>query len=382
MKRFLLIETLNEGENKSNARSSRDQYDALGIEFSEESSSETESEWEASLKKKKMLDTVKNYDDKDDKMNAFEEEIGQNGDDTKMHETTNNNIIETSIDGEEIEKHDSEFISDESFSVNTEEQLEEIEESRLKKVNEDEDVMDEFEESDFSLSEGLKDGLEEENFGFNKEDESKSEIANEKEATSDVENPKDENIEILGNVDGGISEDGDTSTDHESIENEENEQINERSLVESGANSDKHEENANCDVYDVTSEESDRNDMEGRIRDQEKAVFLSNIVERKGDEYEVKDSRKEKDDTERKRNLEAILKRPAQTVVNENIEFESVNMDRSEIQPKQETPEGQKFSEIPDESDYLDDIEEEFERRLQEKEMESKQHSNLEEVGG
>merc|ERR1712141_95628 len=124
--------TLSTKENETEeARSAKAQYAALGIDVSEESSLETESEWEASRKAKKIMENAKTD-------NAKKINLDKNGNSILNQEESEDSKrnIEEAENEREKDKNDSEFISDESFSLNTEERLEELEEMRLKEVEE------------------------------------------------------------------------------------------------------------------------------------------------------------------------------------------------------------------------------------------------------
>eukprot|EP00794_Sanderia_malayensis_P006173 gene6173-6884_t len=179
---------------KAAKSSSKAQFDALGIEFSDEEDSsfvvsESESEWEKSLRKKKeeqlrredvkkmMSNEIqeKNVENEEDKTRKIateelfedtatetesEDEIIVNEDPKKKNmqadreEAVEEEDVAEKKKMEDLEKRDSEFISDEDFSLHTEDQLEELESARLK----GDDGIDDFDEgSDFSYFESKKD---------------------------------------------------------------------------------------------------------------------------------------------------------------------------------------------------------------------------------
>ena len=134
---------------------------------------ETESEWEASLRKKKSQENAKKVENTDngglESENVGKSESAESsGADEEENESERVSSKEERKDIVERGslKNDSEFISDESFSLNTEDQLEELEENRIKKADdsdanrEEEDAEDElakdFNDSDFSLTESAR----------------------------------------------------------------------------------------------------------------------------------------------------------------------------------------------------------------------------------
>eukprot|EP00795_Rhopilema_esculentum_P002426 gene2426-18079_t len=177
-------------------KSSKAQYDALGIEFSDNSESviETESEWEASLRKKKSQENAKKEENTDygglESENVVKSESAEtSGADEEVKESEKGSSKEEKKDIVEKGslKNDSEFISDESFSLNTEDQLEELEENRIKKADdsdanrEEEDAEDElakdFNDSDFSLTESARNESKLDDSGESKSmEESESEV--------------------------------------------------------------------------------------------------------------------------------------------------------------------------------------------------------------
>jgi len=136
-------------------------FSFLETALSDESSLESESEWETSLKLKRGFEdnsTRKTGSDLEEIMNKNKKEILNKSEGEIMNKNeeelkeSQGNIGKT--ENVRIEyKSDIEFISDESFSANTEGQLEELEEMRIKQADEDQNFSKDFDDSDFSFSE-------------------------------------------------------------------------------------------------------------------------------------------------------------------------------------------------------------------------------------
>ena len=375
-------------EKGEKSKSAKAQYDALGIEFSDESSLETESEWEASLKKKKMNEELKTAEAGRNDLKERNEDVDE--DDEKESEKSES-VVEKSDNRNEREKNDSEFISDESFSVNTEDQLEELEESRLKKADEDDNLSKDFNESDFSFSENnaSKDetSVELDNTNSNEEGNSRSEISKEIEESNEQESSEEK-----------MSDEGELETDEEIaikkeriISDEISHNHKESKLVVEESSSDSAKEIKLKDV-DTKELKSDENETLKQGEKDEKAAFLRNIVDKKEEKKKIKEIGDEKgnekrkiSDAERKKSLEAMLS-PIQPVTVQNIESEIMQKeepDRQEMQPNLQVVAGPEnvVSVEPHSFDELEEIEEEFERKLKEKEMESIRSSNFEDEG-
>ena len=401
-------------DGKVKAKSAKAQYAALGIDLSDESSMETESEWEASMKAKKIAGSARN----DDARNIGLDKDKINDKSQEDSEYSKDNIRKSGSEREKQEKNDSEFISDESFSVNTEGQLEELEEMRLKKADEDENPPSGFDDSDFSFSESSKkpELIEGNSPKLNSEDEFDSEVGVEEEAISRSEVPMEDSEDEEAAEDMVIREDyilrkdkGVRQEDFDSeVDEDQREFVGNQQTGLSGS----------LQNIEVTDDEGDRNGVKSKENEgtdeteiNKKAEFFRNIVNSRNNAREItndvwsldevaKDTtnlqqKKQTSDAERKKSLEAMLS-PVESVAMQYMEPESVvtpvfvekvesgigRKEISDVHREQPNANFENAALVERESfDELNEIEEEFERRLKEKEMESRKSPNRDAEG-
>ena len=396
---------------KEEAISAKAQYAALGIDVSEESSLETESEWEASRKAKKMMENAKTDDAKKVNLDINDNSIKSQ----EESENSKRNIENTENEGEK-DKNDSEFISDESFSLNTEGQLEELEEMRLKKVEEDVSPSKDFDDSDFSFSQSSEktEPKDENSLEPSNRDELENEASIEDEASgrselskqnsveeeSDVEESDvEESEEMLMEEDGKIEGDDENENIINEFMNEQGERADLGGTRVTGSPKNMEVTDTNDDLEGI---EANRKNSGERKEIEKKAEFFRNILNSPDNAGELTDARRRMDgtisensdihetrqvsDADRKKSLETMLN-AAKPVAMKNIEseitVEESFMERTEpgIEEKERAnaQEGQPNKKDSEENavaehellDELEEIEEEFERKLREKEMES-----------
>ena len=373
-------------ESKDIKKTSKAQYDALGIDFSDESDSplESESEWEKSLKKKaeENKQTATKGKDTAEELGEKEKNLGVNLKEQENHEESKRGGLSS--------KRDSDFLSDESFSVDTEDQLEEIEEERLKLADEEavkDDFSKDFDDSDFSFSENSKaerreddrqvqeEDIEVEDKGGNLlnvaeksqkeadvpvEDQSSTgqskedEVHVQREVESDgefelVEGSDEASLSVEMNSEQAVKNEGiadEFSSESESEEGEFDDGFDDAIAPghDSGAGTEGGQTSA-----DANGQKSDIN------KDKERMDFLQNMLKRDSPAGSVSKTNIERDD-ERKKKLEAMVRPMDITpVAQENVEA-GIEGDEFELQDK-------------DESDL---IEEEFEKQMREKEIAAK----------
>lgn len=378
------------------SKSTKNQYDALGIDLSEESESlETESEWEATLRKRRERENAKTEsftgEEKAEEELGTEEIVGG-----PMLASTKSHVDEMETE-KESEKRDSEFISDESFSLNTEDQLEDLEEERLKKINVDEDLSRDFGDSDFSLSENsqnqnsnaLKKTCRFENeIDFEKDALGKLTLSQKSDEESKRGEIKEEKVEDeIRSILAGESVDESDISDDKSIfnGNKASRSPDGDSAIDSNENSD-----GDCAIdRRIAHSETVKEDTNGLVdleREDEKAVFLKNIVSRKNSAVREKkeekvDGKRKMSDVERKKSLEAILN-PMKYIQTESIKREVATVEVDEMEANADEISKDERIHVQRKDAYYskgNEVEEEFERNLEEKETGNQKPLKLEE---
>ena len=379
-----------ESKNEDIKKTSKAQYDALGIDFSDESDSplESESEWEKSLKKKTELNkqTATKEKDKTEGLGEKENDLGVN---SKEQEN-----LEESRRGGLSSKRDSDFVSDESFSVDTEDQLEEIEEERLKLADEEaakDDFAKDFDDSDFSFSENSKEEVREDDRQIQDDDidfeDKAGNLPNEaeksqKEADRIVDVPVEDQSstgqsnEDEVHVQREVESDGEFELVEGSDEASLSMEINSEQAVKNEGIADEFSSESESEEGDFDQgfddaiapghgsgagigggkTSADANGQTSDIsKDKERMDFLQNMLKKDSAAGSVSKTNIEQDD-ERKKKLEAMI-RPIDItpIVQENVEA-GIEGDEFELQDE-------------DESDL---IEEEFEKQMREKEIAAK----------
>ena len=380
--------------------------------LSDESSLESESEWETSLKLKKGFEERRDRSVRKTDSNV-EEIMDKNGKEI-LHKSEgeilskNEEELEDSKGNIETKenvriecKSDSEFISDESFSANTEGQLEELEEMRLKQVDEDQNFSKDFDDSDFSFSENS------EKFDIIGDDFAKLNSNDEFEIREEKE--EDNSKCVLSRRNSGKEE----SLKEEMKGVNELEKVEDIDIEKSADGFVKeHVKNRMSGRTPLSSSQMDRDgELDGEVTDskienmQKKEVdgaeLLQSVVndmENRGgangrerivpEHVDLYQKRKKSDDDNRKSSevvLTHIEPSTIQTLESENyvtpVSMESIESEvnvkkkpaLNQKQPRVHIENGAEHGDVSEHKvfDELEEIEEEFERKLKEKEIES-----------